>query len=154
MVPFQFCYLGANTDDEFRKEIRFAKKKKKDFDFSRLCSDCCFSLLRKIKHPHIVSYYGLSVDPGSSVLRLVTEFVEGGSLLDWLREDSSNYPQECYFRVCQVKKRKNSRFLGWFVCLFTFFFFFLTEGNLCWHGTHFKKGNNPQRSSCAKHFGA
>ena len=110
MVPFQFCYLGANTDDEFRKEIRFAKKKKKDFDFSRLCSDCCFSLLRKIKHPHIVSYYGLSVDPGSSVLRLVTEFVEGGSLLDWLREDSSNYPQECYFRVCQVKKRKNSKY--------------------------------------------
>jgi serine/threonine protein kinase len=92
---------GANTDEEFRKEIRFSvavcftRKKKLLF----ICG--LFRLLRKIKHPHIVSYYGLSSDPATSVLRLVTEFVEGGSLLEWLREESSSYPQSCYFRVSQ-----------------------------------------------------
>ena len=49
-------------------------------------------LLRKVRHPHVLGYYGISQDPETGVVRLVTEFMEEGSLLSWLRQDSCDSP--------------------------------------------------------------
>ena len=70
---------GANTDEEFLKEIH---------------------LMKKIKHPNIIHYYGLSPDPATSVMRLVTELMEDGSLLDWLRKSSLDHSDQCRVRIC------------------------------------------------------
>lgn len=46
-----------------------------------------------------MSYYGLSPDPVSGVLRLVTEYVEDGSLLEWLRSESDQYPASTNVKI-------------------------------------------------------
>lgn len=55
---------NGGSNDEFLSEVR---------------------ILKKVKHPHVIVCYGLSLDPQTNTLRLVTEMLDG-SLLDYLRD--------------------------------------------------------------------
>jgi serine/threonine protein kinase len=56
-------------------------------------------ILRKVSHPNVVQMYGLSNDAKRGLL-LVTEFMEGGSLLDYLKRVGNSLKPISTIRIC------------------------------------------------------
>lgn len=45
--------------------------------------------LYRMRHPNVVSFFGLVMPTDKSEMQLITELVQGGSLIDWLRSDQT-----------------------------------------------------------------
>uniref|UniRef100_A0A0K0E330 Tyrosine-protein kinase n=1 Tax=Strongyloides stercoralis TaxID=6248 RepID=A0A0K0E330_STRER len=85
---FAICKLGKFTHPKYKKTVECAVKvlkleklsKKQIKEFSKECR-----LMRKLKHPNIVKFYGLAAQ--QEPLMLVMELVRNGSLDDYLTKN-------------------------------------------------------------------
>ena len=59
-----------------------------------------FRILKKVRHPHITMFYGISVDDESQQIRLVTELLDC-SLLDFLRDGKHEVDNALLLKISQ-----------------------------------------------------
>ena len=89
-------FYGEVWEALWHGKTRVAVKWLRDADTRELLSE--IDMMRKVKHPNIVVFFGAAKDPETSSLRIVTELMDE-SLLSFLRERESLDPSVA-LKIC------------------------------------------------------
>eukprot|EP01125_Pyxidicula_operculata_P011719 TRINITY_DN383_c0_g1_i6.p1 TRINITY_DN383_c0_g1~~TRINITY_DN383_c0_g1_i6.p1 ORF type:complete len:367 (-),score=44.76 TRINITY_DN383_c0_g1_i6:1315-2391(-) len=57
------------------------------------------SLLKLLRHPHIITFLGIIDTPGSQDIKIVTEFMENGDLRNYLKNKDKSIPWDARIRM-------------------------------------------------------